>query len=237
MEGYIQGLSGDDGDMSASMNTRKRVWDQVEDSEYEEDKRVLGLPIARSKCFGCRYENQENSAPIEENKLARLDNYIRNNLTTTDFHSLFIEAARIYKLEIMIPANNNREHGEEELPEWSAASMKEHYLNHTMDAEVKLFAMQRKYAKISRNLERKCIKRRDEEGNMKYDKDALTQMINVDRMSLHLMKQDVKKMNTFSNGKKIVIKPKETIQRHQKNVLDFFAPVSKQDTLGLNAFE
>jgi hypothetical protein len=92
----------------------------------------LGHPQPPHLCFGCTHARTDTTS-IAYEPMHTMETLFRNKMCVTDDIAIAKIMKAFFDKSIRIPANANRRDDEEEIPEWSAATIYMHYRHHMLD--------------------------------------------------------------------------------------------------------
>lgn len=206
-------------------------WEPADDSDAEEEARELGPPIKRARCFGCRFASEKQSAAMAHEEIDKLTALMREGIARTDPVALSKEVAAKYAQMRQI-VNSERARNEEPLPEWTAASILEHWRHHNTDPEAQIWVTLSEVQQIKRRAKRAMIEK-DANGNKRINDKQFKVYQDAVKMQMALFKTDPKKMVFYSDGALLDRQGTGSIiSTRQKNLYDFFTPDNRTPTAG-----
>lgn len=102
--------------------------------DMDDVRRLLGAPSGQEHCFACRHVRGTLMVPVAADGIAQIRRLLSTSPAGGNKAALAIEIRDLYERSIRASANRNRQEGEDECPEWTAADIHEHYFtpNHGM---------------------------------------------------------------------------------------------------------
>ena len=184
-------------------------------------KEQLGEPIQRTNCFGCRFVG-ESDAPIPNVYVQDILKIIADGIGKTDPAALAEEVAAKYE--------EMRRTIDTELPDWSAASILEHFYHHNTDPEMQQWLQLDLIQKVIRYITENSLlsgpKRRKiidvRQANIVRDMAKLWWAISGKDASKHAF---------YGEGAHLASKDGSVsgiLETHGKRIEDYFAPVNRE---------
>lgn len=168
--------------------------------DVEETYMELGPPGPRHKCFGCKYVGQNRAAKIPDSRLQEVFQLMTEGIGVSWPSALAVEVGALYaKLQKEI--NSTRLPHEDPLPDWTPASILDHWYNHTLDPEI-IKWLDASHIRYSMNRIRSTGMERVnlDTGEEYVDKEQLQMWCTLQRQFYFVSSKDPRKMSYYFEG-------------------------------------
>jgi hypothetical protein len=195
----------DDGDGGSASDGNQSVEDvpvfeAVPCGDLKETEDELGLPGPRCNCFACMYVGQDRAAKIPDHRLAGIFKMMADSIGESWPPAAAVAVAKnyaVWRKEI----NLTRKDGEEKLPKWNAASVLDHWYNHTLDPEISLWLDMMAVRYTINTIRAQCLERRHRvTKERRHDKDQWAILNSAIRLYYTLSAKDPRKLNFYKEG-------------------------------------
>lgn len=192
-----EGDSADDGNQSVD---DVPVFEAVPTGDIKETQDELGKPGPRCDCMACMYVGQDRAAKIPDHRLAGIFKMMADGIGESWPPALAVTVAKnyaVWRKEI----NATKKDTEEKLPKWNAASVLDHWYNHTCDPEIMLWLDLMAVRYTINTIRAQCLERRHRiTGERRHDKDQWAILNSALRLYYTLMAKDPRKLNFYKEG-------------------------------------
>lgn len=201
------------------------IFEAVPCMDIEETAEELGEPGPRHLCFACQYVGQDRAAKIPDHRLAALFKIMADGIGVAWPPALAVVVARNYatwRREV----NATRKEGEDEIPKWNAASVLDHWYNHTCDPQIALWLDMMAVRYTIYSIRKNSLERRHRiTGERRHDKDQWAIYNSAVRLFYTLSAKDPRKLNFYNEGAMINYKTvaNRGIATSKRPVYQFFS--------------
>lgn len=165
----------------------------IPDPELQRIIDELGNPGPRCNCFGCRYVGEGRQAMMADERLGDVYRTMANGIGQSDPIPLAKETAVCYAKARRV-VNATQQEGRRPLPTWSAASILDHWMEHTQDPQIRLWIFMWITTSTIHGIRRKSLwKRNRKTGEERVDKDQFSIMRDCMRIWLTVSSKDPRK--------------------------------------------
>jgi hypothetical protein len=190
--------------------------------DIEEQTRVLGRPVRRAYCFGCRYIGRNAPAKIPDERLQAINEMMAEGIGHSDPVALAKEVAERFA-ELREEINTHRRPGTEPIPEWNAASILAHWCHHNTDPEIQQWLHLMRLQKTITLIEEQSLVKRNKRTRKKYvDKEQFSIMRDSMRMWYTIAAKDPRKLHGYDEGAYIKSKSNGRLNASTQPVFNFF---------------
>lgn len=189
--------------------------------DVEERHRELGEPTKRAQCFGCRFIGENNMAALPHERLREVLTIISQGISKSCPIALSLEVAAKYaeiRLELLkqyddygggfssSPSrlgidNSSGDSYEISIPEWSAATILEHFYYHNTDPEIQQWLHLDRLQKTMRLIEEESmIVKNKKSRKRKIDKDQFNIWATAMKTWYTVSSKDASKLAFYNEG-------------------------------------
>jgi hypothetical protein len=174
-------------------------YDPIPCQDMYEIMSELGPPGPRHKCFGCRYAGQNRAAKIPDSRLAEMFQTMAEGIGVSWPSALAVQVAK--QFETWRGVINETRGERDKLPKWSAASVLDHWFNHTCDPEIQQWLHMCWLQWQMCDMRMKCLKKRSRKtGAEVYDKEMCTVFRDTMRLWYQVSSKEPRKLSYFFEG-------------------------------------
>lgn len=218
---------GEGNDNDNSVDDGQQIYKAVPCEDLFEIREELGRPGPRHLCFACEYVGQDRAAKIPDHRLAALFKIMSDGIGVAWPVALAVIVARNYatwRKEV----NATKKDDEDKLPKWNAASVLDHWYNHTCDPQISLWLDMMAVRYTINSIRWQCLERQHRvTGERRHDKDQWAIYNSAVRLYYTLGAKDPRKLNFYSEG--VMINYKNVANRgiatSKRPVYNFFSKV------------
>ena len=163
----------------------------------------LGNPGPRNKCFACKFVGEGRMNKIPDERLGDVFRTMCNGIGCADPIPLANEVAAAYA-KAQTTINSTRQTGRRKVPDWTAASILDHWLKHTQDPQIRLWMYMWICTGVVENIrEHSLWKENRKTKRRRVDKEQWGVMRDAIRLWLTVSVKDPRKFAYFNEDKMI----------------------------------